>query len=395
VRRIVLVVIYAGVLGTTAVAVDARTGGKCEWLAGDLHVHTTYSHDSYGGPADDNTGPDEAYTLGHPVASQFSIASARGLDFTAITDHNDVRSQSDPGFGSSGVIGVPGYENSLHGHAQMLGATQVYDNGDESAAAVQTLAATLQADGGVFQINHPALESTNFPEDPDWEYLYGVVPDTVEVWNISPLWKPPFPSGSTFDDALGYWEGWLDRGYRVGATGGSDNHWVSTTAVQGVGQPTTWVCANKATVPGILEGIRGGHTFISAQPPAHRGPLVFLEADAGNDREYEAIAGDSVPPKSVYRVRVDNAPGTFLRVVTTGGKEEFLVPITSAQFEHRFSLAGEVTWVRAEVLEPDAAEERAVTCVGPFGSSSTYCRDRMAVLGLTSAVYIGDGWTDS
>ena len=59
-------------------------------------MHTTYSHDSYGGPADDNTGPEEFYTLGWSVEEQFTHASTRGLDYLAITDHNDIRSQADP-----------------------------------------------------------------------------------------------------------------------------------------------------------------------------------------------------------------------------------------------------------------------------------------------------------
>ena len=136
----------------------------------------------------------------------------------AITDHNDVRSQSAPGFGQ-GLLGIPAYENSLQGHAQMLGATRVYDNGDSSAAAVSRLARELRGAGGVFQVNHPAEGAT--ADQLDWELAYSVVPDTVEAWNISPLYQPPLPSASDNDGAIRYWEGWLDRGKKVGATGGA------------------------------------------------------------------------------------------------------------------------------------------------------------------------------
>ena len=175
------------------------------WLAGDLHAHTTYSHDSYGGPGDDNTGIEEAFALGHTVGGQFTVAAGRRLDFLAITDHNDLRSVDDPGFGSLGVLGVPGYENSLKGHAQMLGARRVYSNGDSSPAAVAAVARALRQDGGVFQINHPAEGSTAFPDDQDWTYGYAIRPDTVEVWNISRLYQPPLPSASSNDDAVRYW----------------------------------------------------------------------------------------------------------------------------------------------------------------------------------------------
>src|SRR3954466_5187874 len=127
------------VLSRRLLAFAAAPAHAGEWIAGDLHVHTTYSHDSYGGPSDDNTGPEDAYTLGHTVTDDFAIARTRGLDFLAISDHNDVRSQSDPGFGTSGVVGLPAYENSLNGHAQMLGATHLFDNGDKSTGAVLAL----------------------------------------------------------------------------------------------------------------------------------------------------------------------------------------------------------------------------------------------------------------
>jgi hypothetical protein len=362
-----------------ACAVAPAQAADGEWLAGDLHVHTTYSHDSYGGPSDDNTGPDEFYTLGWSVSEQFLNASTRGLDFLAITDHNDIRSQQDPGFGTNGVLPVPGYENSLHGHAQMLGATKLYDNGDQSAAAVQSVADALRLDGGVFQVNHPADGSTDFPNDADWAYLYDVQPDTIEVWNISRLYQPPLPSGSNNDDAIRYWEGWLDRGAKIAATGGSDNHWRSTFALQGVGQPTTWVFARERTTAGILEGLRAGRTFISHQPPHLQGPRLFLEGGG-------KMVGGTVPPGTPLRVRVEGGAGMFLRIIATGGEPlGEPVPVTGPSFDHDFAAPAAPGWVRAELFSPDLAEQRQALC---DNDQTTYCRNMLGVTAMTSAMYV-------
>src|SRR5438067_11762401 len=51
-----------------------------EWLAGDFHCHTTYSHDVWSGPGDDNTGPEDFYTLGWTPGEQITIAETRALD---------------------------------------------------------------------------------------------------------------------------------------------------------------------------------------------------------------------------------------------------------------------------------------------------------------------------
>jgi hypothetical protein len=385
--RPLLVVAVGAALLPLSGAVSAD--GDCEWLAGDLHIHTTYSHDSYGGPADDNTGPEELYTLGHPVASQFGVAATRDLDFLAITDHNDIRSQTDPGFGAFGVIPVSGYENSLRGHAQMLGARRIYNNDDQNAAAVQALADELRADGGVFQINHPADGSTDFPHDQDWSYGKTIVPDTLELWNISRLYQPPLPSASSNDDATRLWESFLDAGQRVAATGGSDNHYVATTPIQGAGQPTTWVCSPGRSEEGVLEGLRAGHTFISHQPPGLGGPSVFLEGDGDADGDFEAIVGDDVPPGSALRVRVDGAPGSFLRLVTTGGTElGEPIPVTSPSFTYNFTAPDAATWVRAEIFEPDLASEREAACDPLLGGDTTYCRNYLLTLGMTSAIFL-------
>jgi hypothetical protein len=361
-----------------------------EWLAGDLHAHTTYSHDSYGGPGDDNTGLEEAFTLGHSVSSQFAVAQARGLDFLAITDHNDVRSQADPGWPApgDGMIGIPAYENSLDGHAQMLGATRLVGGGS-SAAEVQAAADELRAApfGGAFQVNHPAEGATE--GELDWKLGHEVVPDTVEVWNISRLWQPPLPSASDNDTAIRFWEGFLDAGERVAATGGSDNHYVATTPIQGAGQPTTWVYAEDRSAAGVLRGLRRGHTFVSHQPPGLGGPELFIEADGDGDGTYEAIAGDAVPPSAAMRVRAVGAPGAMLRLIGTGGEQiGTSVQVTSPDFEHRFELPAGVSWVRAEVASPDGRAEREAACDELLGTQTTYCRNVLGALAMTSAIFV-------
>ena len=364
-----------------------------QWLGGDLHIHTTYSHDSYGGPDDDNTGLDEAYTLGNTVEEQFRVASTRGLDYLAITDHNDIRSQSDPGFGAHGVLPIHAYENSLDGHAQMLGATKIYDDAN-TPFQVNELAQALRLDGGLFQINHPADGSTAFPHDSDWGYAYDVQPDTVEVWNISRLYQPPFPSGSSNDDAVRYWEGWLERGAKVGATGGSDNHYKATLGAQGPGQPTTWVYAADKSEASILAGIRAGRTTISHQPPGYGGPRLYLEADADGDGTFEAIVGDTIPADATIRVRTENALGQFMRLIIGDGEgagEQLTpaMPVEIPTFSYTLDLEGlPMTWVRAELFDPDLAEQREVACDPLVGSGTTYCRNMLLVTAMTSALYV-------
>lgn len=368
---------------------DAPPDG--DWLAGDLHVHTCFSHDVWCGPSDDNTGPDEAYTAGLDVGTRFAEAAVRGLDYLAITDHNDLRSADEPGFGAHGVIGVPGYENSLDGHAGMLGADEIYP-GDDDVASVRAMRDALRDDGGAFSVNHPAEGSTDFPDDIDWGYGDEIVPDTVEVWNISRLYQPPFPSASSNDDAVGWWEGWLDRGERVAAVGGSDSHWAATAAAQGPGQPTTWVFAGERSEQGVLDGLRAGRTFISFQPPALGGPRLHLEADASRDGDYEALVGDAVSADAAFRARVHGAPGAFLRLVVDGG--EVLrdgIPVLGTAFSHAFELPEGTGWVRAELYEPDLAEARTAACDPLLGGETTYCRNALGVLAMTSAIFVDPG----
>lgn len=369
----------------------ARPGGV--WLAGDLHVHTQNGHDTCVTPLVkfDGTPCDEPWTWSFSPAERIELAKQRGLDFLAITDHNNIVSQSDPAWTSeTDLITIPAYENSLPGHAQMLGATHCFGgtevevgityctNPDESVAGVIAERDALRAEGGAFQINHPG--------DTKWYARYGhdIVPDSVEVWNIGPsFWQPPAPAASDNDFATDFYDGFLDRGFKVAATGGSDSHWRLTSALQGIGQPTTWVFAPNRSRQAVLDAIRKGRTIISAQPPAYLGPRLYLEADKDGNGTFESMVGDSVPKGSRMRVRAELAPpGSKVRIVTSGSHRDVLLGPGGT-----FSFRTTSRWVRAELLLPDLQPFRQNRCDPIVGSETTYCRNRLLVLAMTSPIY--------
>ena len=258
------------------------------------------------------------------------------------------------------------------------------------------MADALRAEGGVFQINHPAGESTNFPEDADWQYFRDggyagdVPPDAGRgAQHQLALAAARCRAANSIDDAIRYWEGWLDLGQRVAATGGSDSHWVATTAAQGAGQPTTWVFVTERSVRGVLEGIRAGRTFVSHQPPAHAGPRVFLEADRDRDGVFESIAGDRVRAGARFRVRVERGTGHAARPrarreqparrAGARGRRAVRVRVRPARDRH----AG----CAPQLYTPDLDAERAAVCDGLVGDQTTLCRNQLAITGLTSAIY--------
>ena len=315
------------------------------WLAGDLHCHTTYSGDVWSGPADDNTDTEEFYTLGWSAQEQIAIAESRLLDFLAITDHGDVRALTDPGYAS--ITGrltlIPGYEHSMRrGHAGCLGIDEVlsFDTSDDAGAIA--LRDAVRERGGLFILNHPFY-------DDGWGYSSAVRPDSIEVWNISWPYRQeifgPIASTSENYKSLPYWEEFLAEG-PMPANGGSDNHWRSTTALQGVGQPTTWVYAADRSWQAILDAVRAGRTTIAAEPPALGGPQLFLEARRGSDT---FIVGDTVPVgETTVVARVLNAPGHRLQLVVDGVKLEPVL-VTSPAFEYEVGMAP-ANRVRAQVF---------------------------------------------
>ena len=346
------------------------------WLAGDFHVHTTYSHDVWGGPGDDNTGQDEFYTLGWTPAEQITIAETRGLDFVALTDHNRTDALRDAGYRSSKLTLVPGYEHSLSGGhagvfmpdtALLLDIIRDLDGStgfgpDTDGAALQRFLDQVHAGGGATVLNHPK-------DSGGWRrpIAHSLGFDAVEAWNGR--WQQradvlPAAWTNNYEAVPWYEDNFLrDHGRRIGIAGGSDNHWRSVTALAGAGQPTTWVYAADRSPGAIIDAVRNGRTFVSHEPPAHQGPRLFLTAAEDWRNGHTAMVGGAVRGEGplAVTVRVEGGTGNRLRLISTGQVVgDWLVALPDQTFTTRVvpPVGG---WVRAELLYDAGYAMTAVT----------------------------------
>ena len=416
----VLVVVISTLVGGVVTFLLRSSGGQsstvsepvCRWLAGDVDVHTAYTFVSARGRL-----LDEALTYSPSVQEQADLAAERGLDFLAITDYDDVSAQSDPFYGTNGLIWIPAYEHPFAGVAQLLGVEQTMPVGASSVAEVRRMIKEIRADEALVQVGNPG--------DGRWPRAYGtrIGPDALEVWFAGPWSYDPGKIGKDQTLSIGYYDRLLDTGHHVAATGGSNSLFRGITKLAGAGQPTTWVCAPEATVAGVLEGIRAGRTTLAHEfptqapltegdagasgggpaaadgpgngadpfaiaPPETDIPFVTMEADVDRDGEYEGLIGDSVPAGTPIRVGVFGGPFSVLRLVSDRSMVLDQLDVFTPSFVHELEMPEGSSWIRAELF---ARPEDTVG--GPCdvaARKASYCDDRIGMLALTSPMYAGE-----
>ena len=223
------------------------------WLKGDLHTHTIAS--------------DGVHTLDELAIK----AKTHGLDFIAVTDHNQFTS-SEQLPKNLGITLIPGVEwTHFNGHANFIGVDKPYDNayvtGAEDEAKLKF--GTARTRGALITVNHPF--------DPSCSFLFDIqsLPfDCMEIWNG--------PMRESNLKAVGFWHQLLCSGRKIPAVGGSDYH--RDTPFIFLGGPTTSVYAESNGMSDILAALRSGHSFITFAPD---GPVC--EVTSGT-----AMMGDSV-----------------------------------------------------------------------------------------------------
>ncbi len=253
----------AGAEVTLRVTLSSDAASTRRWYAGDLHVHTVHS--------DGNSEP----------LAVLDMARAAGLDFVAITDHNNsthaVAVPPDPGRTPLHIVGeeitTPG------GHANVWGL-KPGDWLDFRMAAndprINGIAAAARERGAIFSINHPVDEC----DACDWKQPVPESTGAIEVWNG--------PSGPQ-EGAIAFWDDLLRQGRRV--TGVASSDWHRPPAPIGAG--SVRVLAESLTEHAILQAIAAG-AVVMMRDPASPPPILTVSTggrSAGVGETLESMRG--------------------------------------------------------------------------------------------------------
>ena len=205
------------------------------WLKGDLHTHTIAS--------------DGLLPLDHLARH----AREHGLDFIAVTDHNQpVRRASFPKI--PGLTIIPALEwTHYKGHSNFWGIEEPYQGAFFANTYEEAQSKFRQAhqNGALISINHPLESSFGFRFDLD-----GLEYDTIEVWN-----GPMRPKNI---ETIAWWDQMLKAGKRQVAVCGSDYH--EDTVFQRLANPTINVLAWSASEKDILAAVEAGHSYFTYSP---------------------------------------------------------------------------------------------------------------------------------
>jgi len=288
------------------------------WYKGELHCHTFHS--------DGDSSPLDV----------LAKAESLGLDFLAITDHNNITHLMEiAALGVQKIILIPGYEvTTYRGHWNVWGPDTWVDFRVNSPKDMQKALKFAYKHTALASINHPR------PYGPPWEYEKVYSNQCVEVWNGHWMYMN--------DVALAFWEERLQRGEHLVAVGGSDMHRLHAEHEARLGTPTTWIyCPGDPTAADLLAELKAGHAFISDAPD---GPRLYFSSG-------QAMTGDTVKRTSDtldVAVRVADGVGLTLQLI---GSDGILRATPVIQDDQPFIFTVPITqtkYVRAQLIEPNS-----------------------------------------
>jgi hypothetical protein len=234
------------------------------WYRGDLHGHTLHSDASW------------------DVPEFIQYARDYKLDFVTLTDHNTVSPLAHlDSLAGDDLLTMGGSElTTYYGHALALGVRtwQEWRVGVDNITMPE-IATQVKNKGGVFIIAHPKSMGDPDCTGCDWHYHDMLPGDArhIEIWNGD------WAGDSGNETALELWYGWLNDGYRMVATSGTDSH--GPIKNQNLG--FNYVYAKDLTERYILSAIKQGRLYLSSGPK--------LELLARNQNLEHVMMGEVIP----------------------------------------------------------------------------------------------------
>jgi hypothetical protein len=274
------------------------------WFRGDFHMHDAHS--------DGACLSQSGRKVPCPLYKTVEDAATRGLDFIAISDHNTISHYDDerelqPYFDK--LLLIPGREiTTFEGHANVFGTTDFIDFRLTASQVpdIDHMLREVRSLGGLFSINHPGSPTGAACMGCGWSAPntdYGLV-GAIEAINGGSVDGPY--------SGIPFWQDKLNRGFRITAIGGSDNHNadIPVRPGSGVGRPTTVVFAQNLSEHAVLDGVRAGHVFIDVDGSSDS--TMELTALAGGQK---FTMGDTLKAGKGTRVdlhlSVKAAPGAY------------------------------------------------------------------------------------
>lgn len=227
------------------------------WYSGALHLHTVHSDGR------------------HTVAEVCRRAREAGLDFVAITDHNNTTHQLDA-VDEPDLLRIVGEElTTPGGHASVWGLGGWRDDLDFRVSPgdgrIADLVRAAAARSALFAIDHPKAGC------PDCGWAHDI-PDGVTAIEVNGV------TAAERAAAIALWDSLLRQGRRLVAVGSSDwhspDHAIATASVR--------VWASELSERAILDGIRAGHVVVMAE--GRLPPPILIARTHGNT----ARIGDTI-----------------------------------------------------------------------------------------------------
>ena len=234
------------------------------WYTGDLHGHTFHSDGEFS-PAD-----------------YLETAHRRGYDFVALTDHNTVSALPHVRrLAGNGITVIDGVElTTFNGHALVLGLEGWIDWRIKDGTTMSDVARAAMDRGGLFVIAHPKSEGHPFCTGCRWAFS-DMLPGParhVEIWN------GPWTERSQNEDAIQMYYHWLNAGYRMVATAGSDSHGPAPASHR---IAANRVFADDNAPEAILAALRRGHSYVTSGPDL---TLLAATANGGTAKMGDVVA---------------------------------------------------------------------------------------------------------